>query len=95
MRNKVGEGTTTPLGSGLPSFLQVPDALSHAGGIKRARVTKSGVLTISLPQPVPTNLREQRVSFIESALEERLPDLHRRLPIAERDELWKEIDEQA
>jgi hypothetical protein len=45
----------------------------------------------ALPQPVPKNLREQRVSFIANAPEERLPDLHRRLLIAERDELWKEI----
>jgi hypothetical protein len=59
----------------------------------RARVTKSGVMTTPLPQPVPKDLREQRVSFISNAPEERLPDRHRRLLIAERDELWNEIGE--
>ena len=52
-------------------------------------------MTSTLPQPVPKNLREQMVSFIASAPEERLPDLHKRLLIAERDQIWKEIGEQA
>jgi hypothetical protein len=52
-------------------------------------------MTPALPQPVPKNLREQMVNFISNAPEEQLPDLHIRLLIAERDQLWKEIGEQA
>lgn len=52
-------------------------------------------MTPSLSQPVPKNLREQMIRFIESAPEERLPDLHRRLLLEERDRLWKQVQEQA
>jgi hypothetical protein len=44
----------------------------------RARVPKSDVMTTPLPQPVPKNLREQRVSFIANAPEERLGGYRRR-----------------
>ena len=53
------------------------------------------VMSNTLPSPVPKNLREQMLNFITNAPEERLPDLHTRLLIAERDQLWKEIGEQA
>lgn len=52
-------------------------------------------MTSALPQPVPKNLREQIVSFVLSAPEEDLPDLGRRLLMAERDQLWKEVQAQA
>lgn len=49
----------------------------------------------TLPSPVPKNLREQMLKFITNAPEDRLPDLHTRLLIAERDQLWAEMGEQA
>lgn len=52
-------------------------------------------MTSTVPQPVPKNLREQILNFISIVPEERLPDLHMRLLVAERDKLWKEIGEQA
>lgn len=52
-------------------------------------------MTSTLPQPVPHNLRELMISFIQSAPEEQLPELNKRLLIAERDRLWSEVQAQA
>lgn len=48
-----------------------------------------------LPQPVPKDLREQMIDFIRKAPEDELPEINRRLLIAERDKLWREVQEQA
>lgn len=48
-----------------------------------------------LPQPVPKDLREQMIDFIQRAPEEELPEINRRLLIAERDKLWRDVQEQA
>lgn len=48
-----------------------------------------------LPQPVPKDLREQMIDFIQRAPEEELLEINRRLLIAERDKLWREVQEQA
>ncbi len=52
-------------------------------------------MTSTLPQPVPKNLREQIIGFVLSVPEEDLPGLGKRLLLAERDMLWKEVQTQA
>jgi len=52
-------------------------------------------MTSTLPQPVPKNLRQQIVDFVLSVSDEELPSLGKRLLMAERDKLWKEVQAQA
>lgn len=48
-----------------------------------------------LEQPIPTNLRQQLIGLISEAPDDELPELHRRLMLAERDRLWRRVQSEA
>ena len=59
------------------------------------RPVKMPPMTAVLPQPVPENLREQLIKRLQSASETDLVFAHELMLFAEKDRLWKQIQEEA